>query len=423
MSKQEKKGLVPILRFVKDTGADFPSWKCVELNSIAKRIVNKNKGEKVNRVLTNSAADGIVDQRDYFDKDIAVKGNLESYYIVDTGDYVYNPRVSIAAPVGPISKNKIGKGVMSPLYTVFRFNNPNNDFYEQFFKSSKWHSYLQTVSNSGARHDRMSITNDEFMRMPVPEVDENEQQKIADCLSSIDDLITAQGQQLDTLKKHKNSLMQQLFPVEGETVPRMRFAEFINSKSWEAKFLKELGSFIGGGTPSKSNSSYWKGNIPWISSSDIPEDSIHQVNVRRFITKEALENSAAKIIPQNSILLVSRVGVGKLAISEFAVCTSQDFTNFTPHQNNLIFLAYSLKSQTKTLLGYNQGMAIKGFTKEDVSNLKLFIPSLEEQQKIADCLSSIDELISAQAQILETLKDHKKGLMQQLFPSIDEVAG
>jgi len=205
-------------------------------------------------------------------------------------------------------------------------------------------------------------------------------------------------------------------------VPRLRFPEFRGDGEWAEKSLGGLGDFTGGGTPSKSNDSYWMGSIPWVSSSDILEDSIHQIKISRFITKEALEDSATKIVPKNSILLVSRVGVGKLAISKKNVCTSQDFTNFTPSKDNLTFLAYYLKSLSKTLLAYSQGMAIKGFTKEDVSKLKLFLPQHEEQQKIADCLSSIDELITAQAQKIDALKTHKKGLMQQLFPAEGETA-
>jgi type I restriction enzyme S subunit len=243
-----------------------------------------------------------------------------------------------------------------------------------------------------------------------------EQQKIASCLSTIDDFIKAQNQKLDALKTHKKGLMQQLFPAEGETVPKLRFEEFRDKGDWEEKALGNLGEFTGGGTPSKANDSFWKGSIPWVSSSDIFEDSIHQIKISRFITEEALKDSATKLVPENSILLVSRVGVGKLAISKQPVCTSQDFTNFTPDKDNLMFLAYILKSHSKTLLEYSQGMAIKGFTKDDILKLKMFIPTPEEQQKIADCLSSIDELISAQSQKLDALKAHKKGLMQGLFP-------
>ena len=210
--------------------------------------------------------------------------------------------------------------------------------------------------------------------------------------------------------------MQQLFPAEGETVPKLRFAEFRDSGDWEEKTLEEMGKFVGGGTPSKSNQIYWNGNIPWISSSDIDEESIHQIKISRYINDEALEDSATKLVPPNSILLVSRVGVGKLAITREAICTSQDFTNLTPNNDDLIFLAYYLKSLSKTLLAFSQGMAIKGFTKDDVSKLKLFIPTLKEQQKIADSLFTLDELITAQAEKIEALKQHKKGLMQGLFP-------
>lgn len=191
-------------------------WEEKKLSELATRINQKNKASKVTRVLTNSASGGILDQRDYFDKDIANQNNLDGYYIVDKGDYVYNPRVSTFAPVGPISKNKIGMGVMSPLYSVFRFKSKSNSFYEQYFKTSYWHSYLKTISNCGARHDRMSISVVDFMAMPLPEPFLPEQQKIASCLSSIDDLIMAQAAYITTLKLQKQGLMQQLFPATDE---------------------------------------------------------------------------------------------------------------------------------------------------------------------------------------------------------------
>ena len=110
---------------------DSGEWQSVPLNRLAARTKQMNRDEKIVRVLTNSAEFGVMDQRDFFDKDIATQGNLKSYYVVDLGSYVYNPRISAAAPVGPISKNKIGTGVMSPLYTVFKFKDDSNNFYEQ----------------------------------------------------------------------------------------------------------------------------------------------------------------------------------------------------------------------------------------------------------------------------------------------------
>ena len=206
-------------------------------------------------------------------------------------------------------------------------------------------------------------------------------------------------------------------------VPKLRFPEFLGTGEWEETKLDNIGEFTGGGTPSKNNGAYWDGNIPWISSSDISDESIYQVNISRFITEEALQESATKIVPANSILLVSRVGVGKLAITQNSVCTSQDFTNFTPINDNLIFLAYLLKSGKNNLISLNQGTSIRGFTKEDIINFKVSLPCIKEQQKIADCLTSIDKASAAQSQAIELLKLHKKGLRQQLFPSVEEVNG
>jgi len=223
--KTHKKGLmqqlfsaesetVPRLRFseFRETG----EWKTKPISQLATRCKLKNTDSKLTRVLTNSAEYGVVDQRDHFEKDIANQENLEGYYIVEKGDYVYNPRVSTNAPVGPISKNNLGIGVMSPLYTVFRFNSSNNDFYAHFFKSTHWHHYMRKTSSTGARHDRMSITNDEFMCLPLPTTKPGEQQKIADCISSLDELIAAQTKKIATLKIHKKGLMQQLFPQFDE---------------------------------------------------------------------------------------------------------------------------------------------------------------------------------------------------------------
>lgn len=251
-----------------------------------------------------------------------------------------------------------------------------------------------------------------------------EQQKIADCLSSIDELISLHTKKLKALKDHKKGLLQSLFPQEDEKVPKLRFPEFRDAGEWKETKLGEVGEFIGGGTPNTSIQEYWDGEFPWISSSDISEDSIYNINIRRFVSKEALNNSATKIVPKNSILIVSRVGVGKLAITEKPICTSQDFTNLTPNNYNLFFLGYYLKTKSRKIFEISQGMGIKGFTKEDISKLVLDIPPTKnEQQKIASCLSSIDDQISAQTKKVEILKQHKKGLMQQLFPAAEELYG
>jgi type I restriction enzyme S subunit len=199
------------LQFKTDDGVEFPNWQVKRLRELADRITTKNTGSDVSRVLTNSAVMGVVDQLEYFDKDIANSDNLGGYYVLEQGDYVYNPRISVSAPVGPINKNMIGIGVMSPLYTVFRFNSEMNDFYDYYFQSTLWHNYMKSVANYGARHDRMNISNHDLMNMPVPAPHFDEQQKIADFLSAIDAKIDAVAEQIKKMKQFKKGLLQQMF--------------------------------------------------------------------------------------------------------------------------------------------------------------------------------------------------------------------
>jgi|APLak6261658528_1056013.scaffolds.fasta_scaffold00985_3 type I restriction enzyme S subunit len=199
------------LRFKDDDGREFPDWDFVELEKVATKVNKKNKDLSISNVLTNSATQGIVSQSDYFDRDIANQNNLGGYYIVGTDDFVYNPRISANALVGPIKRNHLTIGVMSPLYTVFRFTKGNLNFYEQYFQTNHWHDYMKSISNTGARHDRMNITNESFFGLPLPCPVEKEQLKIANFLIAIDDKITQSQAELDAVKQYKQGLLQQMF--------------------------------------------------------------------------------------------------------------------------------------------------------------------------------------------------------------------
>ena len=186
-------------------------------------------------------------------------------------------------------------------------------------------------------------------------------------------------------------------------------------EEWEVVKIGEVGSLIGGGTPLTSNEAYWQGSIPWLSSSNLTENSIYDINKHRFITKEAVSKSATKLIPKNSILIVSRVGVGKVAINNEELCVSQDFQCLIPKNSDTIFLAYLVKEKTKILLTYNQGTSIKGFVKSDLKSLKIPLPPLKEQQKIAKILTTWDDAISKQEELIKSKEQLKKGLMQKLL--------
>jgi type I restriction enzyme, S subunit len=199
------------LRFTRDDGKAFPEWDVRDLGNIASRSAKKNKDLAHTRVLTNSAVHGVIDQRDFFDKDIANSENLDGYYIVKKGDFVYNPRISVSAPVGPIKRNDLGDGVMSPLYTVFRFHDENTDFFAQYFQTSLWHDYMKSVANYGARHDRMAITIVDLMALPLPFPHPDEQQKIANAISAMNSKIRAVVDQVTNLEAFKKGLLQQMF--------------------------------------------------------------------------------------------------------------------------------------------------------------------------------------------------------------------
>ena len=199
------------LRFKADDGSEFGEWDEKLLSEIAKKQALKNKDGSITEVLTNSAIRGIIKQSDYFEREIVTESNLNGYFIVSKNDFVYNPRISVHAPVGPIKRNKDCIGVMSPLYTVFTVNMGNLTYLEYFFESNFWHDYVKSVANSGARHDRMNITNKDFFEMPVLYPCLVEQTKIANFLSAIDQKIGIVAQQIAQAKQWKKGLLQQMF--------------------------------------------------------------------------------------------------------------------------------------------------------------------------------------------------------------------
>lgn len=406
MNNKEKKTLVPRLRFpeFRSTG----EWKITTLNNLASKITVRNKDNLINRVLTNSAVEGVVDQSDYFDREVANQNNLENYFVIDEGDYVYNPRISVTAPVGPISKNKVGKGVMSPLYTVFRFENPNNDFYAQYFKTNLWHSYLKRVSNTGARHDRMSISNGDFMKMPLPYQSEEEQQKIADCLYSLDDLIKAEEKKLEVLKVHKRGIMQKLFPAEGKTVPEWRFPEFRDSGEWTINPLSEICKNLNPRRIPITARDRKKGSTPYFGASGIVD------YVDGFIFDERL-----LCVSEDGANLVARTS--PIAFSISGKTWVNNHAHVLKFQNDFTQILVENYLNSIDLSDFLTGMAQPKLNRAKLDIIPVPLPQEKEQQKIADCLSALEILITTQAKKIESLKDHKKGLMEGLFPSLEEV--
>ena len=187
-------------------------WEQRKLSEITDKVTEKNAGLQYVETFTNSAEFGIISQRDFFDHDIAKLGSLDGYYIVKTEDFVYNPRISTSAPVGPINRNKLGRtGVMSPLYTVFRPHDIDTTYLEYFFKCGYWHSFMNFNGDSGARSDRFSIRDNVFFQMPIPIPDIDEQRKIGELLTCLDNLITLHQRELEKLQNIKKSMLEKMF--------------------------------------------------------------------------------------------------------------------------------------------------------------------------------------------------------------------
>lgn len=199
--------------------------------------------------------------------------------------------------------------------------------------------------------------------------------------------------------------------------PRLRFKADDGSDfpDWEEKKIASLGDMVGGGTPTTKKKEYWHGKTAWISSADVEENDIYNINMTRFITQEAIDNSATKIIPKNSILIVSRVGVGKVAKAPCDLCTSQDFTNIVDVKGDSTFLTYAVLRLMQSKLQCVQGTSIKGIPSDEIRNYIMNVPSLPEQQKIADFLSTIDTIIEKQRAMVLAWEERKKGVMQKLF--------
>ena len=203
--------------------------------------------------------------------------------------------------------------------------------------------------------------------------------------------------------------------AENSKKPAIRFAGF--TEAWEQRKLSGLANETnGGGTPKTSVDSYWNGNIPWIQSSDIKENEVLAVDIKKTISQEAISNSATKLIPKNSIAIVTRVGVGKLAIIPFSYTTSQDFLSLSGLKTDLVFTAYLLYKKMQSDLNSVQGTAIKGITKEELLNKNILLPELAEQDLIGKYFQQLDNLITLHQRKYDNLVNVKKAMLEKMFP-------
>lgn len=400
---------VPKLRFKDSEGREFPEWKKKKL----KDILNEYKEYSLKNGTyehVSLTVEGIVPKSERYERDYLVRDTEKKYRITHLNDICYNPA---NLKFGVICRNKYGDGIFSPIYITFIVKEKMlPEFVEMQITRSDFINRALKYQQ-GTVFERMAVSPEDLLNMDtfVPSI--SEQQKIADFLTSYDTMIDTQTKRVEAMKARKKGLLQKIFSQEI----RFKDDEGKEFPEWEEKKVEDLAlNIFGGGTPSTKNTEFYSGNIPWISSSDLEDDNVSYLSITRFITEEALNSSATKLIPANSVLIVSRVGVGKVAINQIPLCTSQDFMNLVVNEeNSSLFVAYFMMHLMVRKKNSVQGTAIKGIPSADIKKYDILVPALPEQQKIADFLAAVDKQIEVEEKRLDTMKTIKKGLLQQMF--------
>lgn len=409
MRMSKKKEIVPKLRFPEFQGnsIDF-----VHGNRLFESITNKNHNSDL-PILAITQDQGAV-PRDQIEYNVTVTDkSLSNYKVVEVGDFI----ISLRSFQGGIEYSRF-KGICSPAYIILRKREENISelYYKYFFKTWK---YIQSLNRNleGIRDGKM-ISYSQFSSVKVPYPRSfKEQQKIADCLSSIDELIDAETRKLTALEKYKKGLMQKLFPAEGKTLPEWRFPEFQDHDAWIKIMLGDISDVL----MCKrifANETSEIGDVPFYKIGTLggKADS--------FISRALFEKYKKTYrFPRQGEILISCSGtIGRCLPYDGEDAYYQD-SNIVWIDNPTLLISNELLLYLLSNVHWNKlnSTTITRIYTSDLKKLILTFPeNKDEQQKIADCLSAIDTMITEQSNKVEQLKTHKKGLMQGLFPSLEE---
>ena len=382
----------PKLRF---PGFDEP-WKAALLSDYFVKNIKKNADGAITNVICNSAKQGLIPQRNYFDKDIANSDNTDGYYIIETNDFVYNPRKSTDAPYGPISCYKYPEaGIVSPLYLCFRAKQEINPLYfEWCFRSSVWHRYIYMSGDSGARHDRVSIKDDTFFAMPINIPSAKEQDRIALFLNAIEQRIDKQRSLVEALKKYKRGVTNAIFNKD------LRFASKETTyPKWEQKYIGEICKIQTG----KSNTQ---------------DETVHGC-FPFYVRSPIVRKSNRYLFDCEAVLTVGDgVGTGKVfhhvtgkfdlhqrvyAMTDFKLVSGKYFYYYFSN----FFYDRVMRMTAKT--------SVDSVRYEMIDRMPILIPCKEEQCQIVRLLNLLEKEVRDAEVKLTLLEKLKSGFLQQLF--------
>lgn len=415
MSNVEKTSLVPTLRFPEFRNTS--GWKEQLGDSLFDQISDKNP-EPGLPVLAITQEHGAI-PRHMIDYHVSVtEKSIESYKVVQVGDFI----ISLRSFQGGIEYSQY-HGICSPAYVVLRRRVDGNDaYFRQYLKTDRFIQVL-TKNLEGLRDGKM-ISYKQFseLRLPVPSAPE--QQKIANCLSSLDELIASQARKVGALKTHKKGLMQRLFPDDGTTQPSVRFPEFESAGNWDVRRLDSIGRVIRGASPRpQGDPRYYGGPVPRLMVQDVTRDG-------KWVTPriDSLTNEGAKLSRPclaGTLTIVCSGTVGVVSFLAIDACIHDGFLALIDIDETIAtrdFLYHSLSSlRLQFEEGATHGGVFTNLTTSVIQQFQIKCPPTVEQQRIAACLSDLDAVITAEVQKIDILKCHKKGLMQQLFPSPEDL--
>lgn len=373
-------------------------------------LIDERAGENKYILMSVTSGVGLVSQIDKFGREIA--GNsLKKYLVIRKWDFAYNKSATKQYPEGYISMlvTQEEAAVPNSIFTCFRIVDKNvlPRFMDYMFHDNLHGKWLRKFIEVGARaHGSLSIDDAILFEMPIAFPSVKEQQKIADCLTSLDDLISAESQKLEALKDHKKGLMQNLFPAEGETVPKVRFPEFRKTGAWDAKDISAFAKVTTGNKDTQDKVD--DGKYPFF----VRSQSVERINSFTFDGEAILTSGDGVGVGKNYHYIN-----GKFDFHQRVYC----IFGFEKNVDGKFFYQYFSQHFYKRVMQLSAKNSVDSIRMAMITEMQVPLPCMKEQQKIAECLSSLDNLIAAQSHKIDALKFHKKGLMQQLFPSANEV--
>ena len=368
------------------------------MGDIAERVTRKNENNESDLPLTISAQHGLIDQRLFFNAQVASR-DMSGYYLLRQGEFAYNKSTSADSPWGAIKRlTRYEKGCVSTLYICFALLNANPDYLVTYYETNRWHKAVQMIAAEGARnHGLLNIAPDDFFdtMVSLPE-SQAEQQTIGAFFSRLDSLITLHQRKYDKLVIFKKSMLEKMFPKDGESVPEIRFAGFTDP--WEQRKLENLASFGGGHTPSMADASnYVDGKILWVTSQDVKQHYIE--NTTTMISEKGA--ATLTLYPSDSIVIVARSGILRHTIPVAKLrkpaTVNQDIKviQTVDSCDSSWLLQYFIASNKTLLREYGKtGTTVESIDFAKMKSTALMVPYIEEQQAIGSFFSRLDNLIT-----------------------------